>query len=310
MHKRIGLVVAMLLIVAMIVLPITGLADAGGFGGGSDFGGDWGGSSDWGDSDWGDSDWDSSYSGSGSSGSSGVYDLSDVVVIAIIFVVIVIVALKGKNNKGNSANRRTNMPGGQTAAMNTASLAVLREKDPAFSEAMLTEKLANIYVRLQESWEAKKLDPMRPYLADGLYNQLRNQLDEYIRNGITNKVDNIAVLSVVLTSYSATPELDILTARLRTRINDYNVKDDTGEVVSGDPKKDIFLEYEWTVIRKAGVLTQVQTKDTKAASCPKCGAPLDLNYSSQCEYCGSVVTASEFDWVVSSIKGISKRTAN
>ena len=80
MHKRIGLVVAMLLIVAMIVLPITGLADAGGFGGGSDFGGDWGGSSDWGDSDWGDSDWDSSYSGSGSSGGSGVYDLSDVVV--------------------------------------------------------------------------------------------------------------------------------------------------------------------------------------------------------------------------------------
>ncbi|MDO4567875.1 MAG: TIM44-like domain-containing protein, partial [Clostridia bacterium] len=246
---------------------------------------------------------DSDYSGEG-------IPLDPTTAIIVIVVVIVLGLITGRKRVRKGAAAAPNIAGGAATVMNSAALAALREKDPGFSEAILCEKLGNVYVRMQESWERKEFDPMRPYLTDGLFNQLRNQLDEFIRNGTTNRVDNICVLSVVLTNFVSTPELDILTARLRTRITDYVVRDDTGEIVSGSDAQDLFMEYEWTVVRKAGVLTRVQTDETEAKTCPQCGAPLDLNYSSKCDYCGNVVTSSEFDWVVSAIRGISKQTVN
>ena len=44
-------------------------------------------------------------------------------------------------------------------------------------------------------------------------------------------------------------------------------------------------------------------------TCPNCGAPLDLNHTAKCEYCGAIITAAEYDWVISAIKGISQRTS-
>ena len=42
--------------------------------------------------------------------------------------------------------------------------------------------------------------------------------------------------------------------------------------------------------------------------CPNCGAPLDVNHSAKCEYCGQVITVDDYDWVISQIKGISQVT--
>jgi len=43
-------------------------------------------------------------------------------------------------------------------------------------------------------------------------------------------------------------------------------------------------------------------------SCPKCGAPLDINQTARCPYCGSVVTINNEDWALNNIKGISQIT--
>ena len=38
-------------------------------------------------------------------------------------------------------------------------------------------------------------------------------------------------------------------------------------------------------------------------SCPSCGAPLDkINQAGQCEYCETVVTLGDFDWVLTNIE--------
>ena len=46
-----------------------------------------------------------------------------------------------------------------------------------------------------------------------------------------------------------------------------------------------------------------------ASVCPHCGAPIKLNASAKCEYCGSVITSVNTDWAISSMRGISQRTA-
>ncbi|HHZ05450.1 MAG TPA: hypothetical protein GX401_01475 [Clostridiales bacterium] len=38
--------------------------------------------------------------------------------------------------------------------------------------------------------------------------------------------------------------------------------------------------------------------------CPHCGAPLQITSSGKCEYCGSIVTTGEFDWVLSDLDSV------
>ena len=35
--------------------------------------------------------------------------------------------------------------------------------------------------------------------------------------------------------------------------------------------------------------------------CPNCGAPLDVNETGDCKFCGAAVTSGKFDWVLSKI---------
>ena len=41
--------------------------------------------------------------------------------------------------------------------------------------------------------------------------------------------------------------------------------------------------------------------------CPNCGTCTEN--AKFCKYCGAVIAAAEYDWVISAIKGISQRTS-
>ena len=42
--------------------------------------------------------------------------------------------------------------------------------------------------------------------------------------------------------------------------------------------------------------------------CPNCGAPVNINQTAKCEYCDSVITVENHDFVLSSIRGLAQRT--
>ena len=69
------------------------------------------------------------------------------------------------------------------------------------------------------------------------------------------------------------------------------------------------MEYEIELTRKSGEITKPEDDGVKADRCPHCGAPIKLNASAKCEYCGSVITAVNTDWAISAMRGISQRTA-
>ncbi|HWS28891.1 MAG TPA: TIM44-like domain-containing protein [Clostridia bacterium] len=300
-HKRFlrlfGIALAMLILFAF---PALSLADAGNFSGDSDYGGG---------GDWGGSDWGSSSGGWGDDGyyvSGGGSDIGFLPVIVIIVIVIIFLSRfrKGMNNAAKGA-------GTVTAATPRASLmpvSKLLETDPEFSENELKEKIGNLYIKLQNAWQDKKWDPMRAHMTDQLYNQFARQLDELVRNHRTNYVERIAVLSVDLLGIAQDEVNDTLVARVKTRIVDYTVDDATGNVVSGSKTTERFMEYEWTLIRSHGAKTE-HSDHPETVHCANCGAPLEISYSAKCEYCGAVTVNSQYDWVISSIKGISQRSA-
>lgn len=69
-----------------------------------------------------------------------------------------------------------------------------------------------------------------------------------------------------------------------------------------------FMTYEYTLIRKSGMKTTQPSGETRTVTCPKCGAPVDINKSAECEYCGNILTVDAAEWTISNIKGISQRT--
>lgn len=333
-QSLVALIAALSLVFAFSLVALPGSAlgdpdtadttkDAGGFSGGSDFGGGgYSGGSSWdsGGSSWdSDSDWDSgtswssggsSYSGGSSSSSDAFDDAFSTVCGGILCVgfVIIVAFLMVKSFRGKNSGASKPVGAMPTPVSQLRDIGELMTIDPNFNQAALESELSNLYVQMQYAWTAKDFEPMRPHFVDSYWAQFDSQLEQYRRNKQTNRVDNIAVLESTLRGWYETEDNQCMVARLRTRINDYVVDDKTGNVVNGSPTADVFMTYEWTLVRTKGSMTQTQEEKMEARSCPHCGAPLDLNQSTRCEYCGSIIESKDYDWVISNIKGISKET--
>ncbi len=273
--------------------------DAGFFGGDSDYNFDppsWGGSS-------GGSDFGSSSSGSFGGSSGGGLPIGFIIFIIIVFFIF---RNKQKGGRGTSPAVTTVPPEQSTAIADQ-----IRQQDPFFTEAEMREKVSNLYSEMQRAWETQDWEPMRARLTDDLFSQMGRQLQELISRGQINRIERIAIMNVALKQFYQDDQNDNLVIRLTTRITDYTIDRATGKLVSGDPKREKFMTYEWTMIRSIGVRTPAPDLDgakETSRNCPHCGAPIDLTQSARCSYCLSIVTAPEFDWVLSNIRGIAQQT--
>ncbi|MDD3920298.1 MAG: zinc-ribbon domain-containing transport protein [Eubacteriales bacterium] len=317
--------ISWLLAVLILAVAAIGLADAGDFAGDSDWGSsDWG-SSDWGSSDWGSSDWGSSDWGTSDSSSSwnsgGVFydngydsDYRDdddggsfFGTLIVFIIIIVVISAIAKAKKGNQNVNTT------SGARPTAAETLLKPDwyktnlDPQFDAGAFCEKVSNLYVQMQQQWQEKEFEPMRAHMSDALYTQFNRQLQALVNNQQTNHIERISVLTTELRGFKQDDHNDYAIVLLNTRIVDYTTDDKTGQVIRGSQTAEKFMWYEWTLCRTTGMTTGSATGN-EAAKCPSCGAPLDLNASAQCAYCGTVITAGEHDWVISAIRGISQRT--
>lgn len=99
----------------------------------------------------------------------------------------------------------------------------------------------------------------------------------------------------------------MLVARLNTRIVDYTLDDKTGNLVSGSKNKEKFMVYEWDLVRTTGTKTE-KDKPMQTVNCPNCGAPVEINASAKCPYCGSVITLEEHGFALNAIRAISQET--
>lgn len=297
-------VLILALSLCLCLFPVATSADFGDFSGDSDYGSDWS-SSDWSSdsSSWDSgSSWSSSDSYSTSSdGDSDAGFLSTVIVFAVIVLIGVVMSRSKTKNKS--------VPEGatRTAQESLRPMNEYVQLDPKFDATAFGEKLGNLYVQMQNCWQAKNIESVRPYFTDALYQQMDRQLDALRRNGYTNYVERISVLGVNLRGFRQSDGEDHIIAELRTRIVDYTLNDKTGELVKGDKKKEKFLTYEWELTRASGRTTGAAEEMT-VVNCPNCGAPLSINATAKCPYCDSVVTVDAHDWAISAIRGIAQRT--
>lgn len=301
-------ILATLIVVALVtkltiqIFDTTVYADVGSF---EDYssGSDWGGSS-W-DSDWSSSSWDDDDYGS----SSGIFIFGGgfgSIIFWIIIIVIVIAsknAKKGPNNNQNARQMTNNVVNMQALeATQTQIENKIQVSDPAFNKEEFVAWSKNLFVKLQQAWTARDWSIIRTFETENLFEQHKNQLQGYINNNQINVMDRICVNYAHLYNYRVEGDKEILTVRLNSRMEDYIIDATTKQVIKGQKGLDKVNTYLLTFIRKNGVKTKHGTIEVNTTNCPNCGAPTQITSSGKCDYCGSVITTGEYNWVLSNLQ--------
>lgn len=295
------ILLALLVCISLLVsVCLLAGADFGDFAGDGDYGGgDYGGGFDFGGGD------DYSYSSDYSSDGDG---FGGFISIAIVVIIILVFVIKGKITGNKSHQSNSQAPGAQRTQVSALlPMSQYSQLDANFSEAELTQKLANLYVQMQQCWTAKDISSLRPYFADSIFAQMFRQLDQHRRNKRTNYVERIAVLGVTLKGYRQQGGNDYIIAEIRARITDYTLSDVTGELLSGNRNAEKIMTYEYELMRPTGKITVPETQ-CAVTNCPNCGAPVNINRTAKCPYCDSIITVENNNFVINSIRGISQQT--
>lgn len=234
--------------------------------------------------------------------------LIPILIVIIIIVVVVVFFVKKKGGLAQPAvpaYEEEPAAAVKDPAYLRQALADLRARDPNFSEDLFISRINNMFVQLQESWQAKDWKKVRPFESDELFNTHARQLQEFIDSRTTNVVDDIGILRTEIVDYHDNGATESLDVYMRVRYKDYIINDDTGKVVEGDPNREYFMEYELVMSRKKGVATRL-AQNTMVTTCPNCGANVSINASGECEYCNSVVSTGDFDWVLTRMDVLSQ----
>lgn len=245
------------------------------------------------------------YSGGGLNGLGGLFFLGHggigsgggfITLIVIIIVIALIV--RGIRSAGGGGIPYTGQNSGPAPAPRDDEIVrLIHAHDPNFSKEKFLSWAEQVFVQLQQAWTERDWKKARPFESSELFNLHKSQLDEYIRNGTINIMENVCVNESFLCDYAAEEKYEFLTVFMNTRYNDYVVKEDTKQVLKGDPNRTYNVQYKLKFMRTKGVTTS-EMSNKSTVQCPNCGAPVDVNESGECAYCGTVITNGEHDWVL------------
>ncbi len=226
-------------------------------------------------------------------------------IVIVIGIVLYIINKKKKKQGGNisAINQQVQQQANNDHSFDDSAsvVAQIQAIDPAFSSDKFIGFAREVFMTIQAAWTAKDWKPIRPFESEALFNQHKQQLDEYIRLGKTNVVEKIAIKHCSLHEFRQDGDKEVLVVWLNAVMRDYVIDDATKKVLESDPNRDWYMKYKMTFSRKAGVKTDPSKKGNSITNCPNCGAPTEVTSSGQCSYCGSVITNGEHDWVLTDI---------
>jgi predicted lipid-binding transport protein (Tim44 family) len=179
-----------------------------------------------------------------------------------------------------------------------AALNDIRQRDPAFDQAHFIDRVQTAYNILNLAWVKGDLSPALPFLSEGEANRLTMQLEGDRALNRRNVMEDVVLSGVRVVQVEKNGTGDVITARIDASAADYYIDTRTGKDIDGWHHPRPYTEY-WTFAR-AGT-----AKTTRASymdrACPNCGAPLELGNISVCQFCGTPVASTEYDWVLMTI---------
>ena len=269
------LILFLTLVVGANTIKITKVDADSGFDSSYDSGGSsWGGSSDSWDSS---SSWDSSDS---SSGSGKPASLTSLMIVVVLFIVVFVI-------ENEISKRKTEKK--QIIKSKDMDLDLISKIDPNLNLYEFKNEAFNIYKDVQEAWMNLDDGKIRTLTTDELYNMYSMQLDTLRVKNEKNIMKEINLVTASLTNLKIENNIETATVIMTVNCYDYIV-DSQNKVVRGNDKNKIEITYELTYIKSVG---------EKVNKCPNCGAEINDDNSTTCEYCRAIITRNTSKWVLS-----------
>lgn len=277
------LILFLTLVVGTNTIKITKVDADSGFDSSYDSGGSsWGGSSDSWDSS---SRWDSSDS---SSGSGKPASLTSLMIVVVLFIVVFVI-------ENEISKRKTEKK--QIIKSKDMDLDLISKIDPNLNLYEFKNEAFNIYKDVQEAWMNLDDGKIRTLTTDELYNMYSMQLDTLRVKNEKNIMKEINLVTASLTNLKIENNIETATVIMTVNCYDYIV-DSQNKVVRGNNKNKIEITYELTYIKSVG---------EKVNKCPNCGAEINDDNSTTCEYCRAIITRNTSKWVLSKKQSLNQR---
>lgn len=176
--------------------------------------------------------------------------------------------------------------------------AEFEQQHPTFSWGEFQNRARLIFNELQTAWSTLAWERARPHETDNIFQMHQYWIEAYKKQGLRNVLDQFAITGMQPVKISSDAFYNSITVRIWAEGHDYTV-DSEGKIVSGSKQHLRRWSEYWTFIRNR----QSQSLQAKTdLNCPNCAAPLKVNASGVCEFCGGKITSGEFDWVLSRIE--------
>src|SRR5882672_484633 len=176
--------------------------------------------------------------------------------------------------------------------------AAFEQNNPTFTWADFQARARLIFNELQAAWSMLNWERARPHETDNIFQMHRYWIDAYQRQGLRNALDQCQITAMQPVKVKVDAFYNAITLRIFAQGYDYTI-DKNGRVVAGSNKNLRRWSEYWTFIRNSKAKAGPAHADL---NCPNCGAPLKVNATGICEFCGGKVTSGEFDWVLSKIE--------
>lgn len=176
--------------------------------------------------------------------------------------------------------------------------AAFEHNNPSFTWPDFQARAHLIFNELQEAWSSLNWERARPHETDSIFQMHRYWIDAYKAQKLRNALDQYQITAMQPVKIKQDAFYQAITLRIFAQGHDYT-EDAHGRVVAGSKTSLRKWSEYWTFIRNSKAKPIAARADL---NCPNCGAPLKVNTTGICEFCGGKITSGEFDWVLSKIE--------
>ncbi|MGZ3785447.1 MAG: hypothetical protein ACXWR0_12940 [Bdellovibrio sp.] len=213
--------------------------------------------------------------------------------VVLVIVIFLMVSFLGRSSRRSTDNgdydfSKKNLPSGADDQ------SILGQETQSFYDKVFTA-----FHIIQQAWSEKRLDTMRRFISDGVYQRFNAQFTMMKILTQTNVISNVRVWDMRIAKSYHDGGYDCLDIRIEASANDQFVCEKYPALKSpgGDER---FVEY-WSFIRRRDYKKNLDLFHSE--TCPQCSAPLtgQLVESARCPYCGTYLNSGEYDWVLAEI---------
>jgi hypothetical protein len=169
--------------------------------------------------------------------------------------------------------------------------------DTKFDESMFISKVNNMFVKYFTAIMLGELENIKHFVSDDIYNKGLAIVNNGKEKGQRQMYDMLNVKDSKIVDYQVNDTVYKINVYLQSRYLNYIISLESGNVLSGDDKDRIQVNYNIELVKKRSAKEQGIVK-----KCPGCGASISVNDSGRCEYCGSIYNQEDHDWVITKLE--------